>query len=128
MLSEVEMDRPAIDDQVDGLGLRIALSSTQPALTQAGCRHPVEIPGLHPSAYRVEKAHEPHECVSAVAVGQPGLRPPQRSPQPGLAGLTVEAGLITEQQDYLSWTGAGFPESLLQAPLFSAYLGSGLCR
>src|SRR4030042_4762204 len=122
----VEMDRPIIDDQVDSLGLGIALSGATPALSQARRRHPVEAPCLHSTIHRIQKAYDSHQGVGTVAVAQPGLATAHARPQPSLAGLTVEAGLITKQQDYLSWTRAGFPKGLLQAPFFSTYAGSGL--
>ena len=124
----VEVDRPVVGDQVYLVGLRVEGTYLFPALGQPVRRHAWEVPDLHLSTHGVQHTYDTHQGVGAVAVAHPRLAAPQACPQPSLAGLAVEAGLVSKQHPHLSRTGTGLVEGLNQPPLFSSYSGSGLWR
>lgn len=122
----MKMIGPVIPHNVDFAGIGIASGHSCQAFPNPGHGHTVEIPGQDFTFNRIQEAYYPHASIGAMTIPHLGLATPHKGPQPSLAGLPVESGLIFKQQYYLSRAISGFLEGLLQSPLFSLYRGSGL--
>lgn len=121
----MEMYRPVVHDQIDLTSFRVEGTNLAEAACQAIRTHLMEVPDMDPGLGSIQQTHHTHQGVGTMAIAEPGLATPHAGPQPGLAGLAIEAHLVSKQDDHLFWVCTGLPEDLFQDPFFSSYWGSG---
>ena len=117
---------PVVPDQVDSFGLRISTRDLANILGETPYGNPGTVPGQDLAGRSIQEAHQAHQGVGAMAVTHLGLLTTQAGPQPALAGLSVETGLVLEEQDSVFRILLSFLQGLHQSPLFGVYWGSGL--